>query len=114
MSILDQLADHARERVADAKAKSPLAEVRRGAEAMPRGDFPFEKLQLPGVNITDVRQAENVIRYYLGYDLPFADEAETAALEQSGAIDDMPAWPYDGSVRRQGELIVVNFSEVRP
>ena len=78
------------------------------------GNFPFQKLQLPGVNITDVRQAENVIRYYLGYDLPFADEAEVEALMQSGALDGMPVWPWDGAVRRHGELIVVKLSEVAP
>ena len=76
--------------------------------------FPFQKLQTPGVNITDVLQAENVIRYYLGYDLPWADEAELKALTESGALDGMPVWPYDGAVRRIGDLIVVKFSEVSP
>ena len=35
MTILDQLADHARERVAAAKAALPLADLRRQAEALP-------------------------------------------------------------------------------
>ena len=43
MSILDQLADHARERVAAAKVTVPDVEVRRAALALPKGDFPFEK-----------------------------------------------------------------------
>ena len=73
------------------------------------GRFPFQKLQLPGVNITDVRQAENVIRWYLGFDLPFADEAERDALMQRGMADGMPVWPYEGSVRRIEDLVVVNF-----
>ncbi len=76
--------------------------------------FPFRKLQLPGVNITDVRQAENVIRYYLGFDLPFADEEEVDALVRSGAADGMPVWPYDGSVCRIGDLAVVNFAGDKP
>ena len=74
-------------------------------------NFPFQKLQLPGVNITDGRQAENVIRYYLGFDLPWASEAACAELQASGALDDMPVWPYDGAVKRIGDLIVVKLAE---
>ena len=43
MTILDQLADHARERTEQAKAQFSLAEIRRQAEAMPKGDFLLEK-----------------------------------------------------------------------
>ena len=43
MTILDQLADHARERVSQAKLKCPPEELRRQAEALPRGDFRFER-----------------------------------------------------------------------
>ena len=41
--ILDELAAHARERVAAAKTRVPLEAVKAQAEAMPRGDFCFEK-----------------------------------------------------------------------
>ena len=43
MNILDELAAVAKERTAAAKKILPMAEVRRAAENMPRGDFPFEK-----------------------------------------------------------------------
>ncbi len=43
MSILDQLAEHARQRVAAAKAAVPMAVMRREALALPKGDFPFER-----------------------------------------------------------------------
>ena len=43
MSILDQLAEHARERVARARAQRPAAELYREALALPKGDFPFER-----------------------------------------------------------------------
>ena len=76
--------------------------------------FPFEKLRLPGVNITDTRQAEDLIRLYLGCGLPFASEAEIDALVRSGALDGMPVWPYDGSVKRIGDLAVVNFAGETP
>lgn len=43
MTILDQLADHARERVSQAKLKCPPEELRRQAETLPKGDFRFER-----------------------------------------------------------------------
>ena len=98
----------------DADCRLALLGDAPGARWDLSGKFPFEKLQTPGVNITDPLQAENVIRYYLGFDLPFADEAELAALKESAAAADMPVWPYDGSVRRLGDLIVVKLSEPAP
>ena len=41
--ILDELAAHARERVAADKAKISLADMKAQAEALPQGDFRFEK-----------------------------------------------------------------------
>ncbi|WP_028514658.1 indole-3-glycerol phosphate synthase TrpC [Ruminococcus flavefaciens] len=43
MTILDKLADHARERVAEAKKKLSLDEVKRLALALPKCGFEFEK-----------------------------------------------------------------------
>ena len=43
MSILDQLAEHAKDRVAVAKREKPLPELRREALALQKGDFPFER-----------------------------------------------------------------------
>lgn len=42
MTILDQLADHARERTEQAKRKIPLYEVKKQALSLPRGNFLFE------------------------------------------------------------------------
>ena len=41
--ILDELAAHARERVAADKARISLADMKARAEALPKGDFRFEK-----------------------------------------------------------------------
>ena len=50
MNILDQLAEHARQRVEAAKQTVPLAEAKRQALALPKGDFRFEKaLAKPGL-----------------------------------------------------------------
>ena len=43
MTILDQLASHARERVAASKSAVPLEELRRQALSLLKGDFGFEK-----------------------------------------------------------------------
>lgn len=74
--------------------------------------FDFSRFTLPGVNITDRRQAENVIRLYLGFDLPFADEVEQAEIAASAAFAEMPVWPYAGSVRKIGDVIAVKLGEV--
>jgi indole-3-glycerol phosphate synthase/phosphoribosylanthranilate isomerase len=43
MTILDELAEHARERVEEAKKRVSLREIKEKAEAMPKGNFEFEK-----------------------------------------------------------------------
>ena len=43
MTILDQLAEHARERVSEAKREVSLEEVRQRALSMQKGSFAFEK-----------------------------------------------------------------------
>ena len=51
MTILDQLADHARERVTAARKAVPLKTVKAEALALPKGDFAFEKaLRKEGVS----------------------------------------------------------------
>ena len=43
MTILDQLAGHARERVAEAQRKVPLDVLRQRALSLPKGAYSFEK-----------------------------------------------------------------------
>ena len=51
MTILDELAAYARERTAIAEEHLPLSELRREAEALPKGDFGFESaLKKPGLS----------------------------------------------------------------
>ena len=76
--------------------------------------FDFSRFTLPGVNIADRRQAENVIRLYLGFDLPYADEDEQAAIAASAAFAEMPVWPYAGSVQKIGDVVVVKLGEPTP
>ena len=51
MTILDQLAEYAKERVKWAKGEIPADEIKRRALAMEKGDFCFEKaLGKPGIS----------------------------------------------------------------
>ena len=51
MTILDRLAQHARERVEEARRAVPADENRRQALALPRGGFSFEKaLKKPDIS----------------------------------------------------------------
>ena len=51
MTILDQLAEHARERMVEAKKKIPLEEISQQAMSMPKGEFAFEKaLKKPDIS----------------------------------------------------------------
>ena len=51
MTILDRLADYARERTAQAKNKIPLEEIRQQAFSLPKGNFAFENaLKAPDIS----------------------------------------------------------------
>ena len=51
MTILNQLAEHAKERVSEAKKRLPESELKRQAEAMKKGSFSFEEaLKKPGLS----------------------------------------------------------------
>lgn len=51
MNILEELTAGARERIREAERRKPFAEVRREAEVMERGNFPFERaLRRPGLS----------------------------------------------------------------
>lgn len=59
MSILDELAAYARQRVEQSKQEKPLEEVKREALSMPRGDFRFERAlrKEGGAVICEVKKA---------------------------------------------------------
>ncbi len=71
-------------------------------------DYP---LSLPSLELGSTDYSELIISRYLGCDLPFASAEETEQLRQSGALRDMPVYPYGGSVEKMGDLIVVHFSD---
>jgi len=95
MNILDQLADHARQRVAAAKAARPLAEIRRAALALPRGDFPFERA-LSGPELAFICECKKASpsKGLIAPDFPYLDIArnyEAAGAEAISVLTE-PKW----------------------
>ena len=60
-------------------------------------------------DLINVYSRENFFRYYLGFEIPFADEAEIRALEEDPQVLAMAEYPYYGSVKKIGDLIVVRL-----
>lgn len=84
MTILDQLAAHARERVAAARKTLPLPELRRRALALPRGNFAFEKaLAKPGLSFICECKRASPSKGMIAPDFPYLDIAR--AYEAAGA-----------------------------
>ncbi|MBQ9749469.1 MAG: indole-3-glycerol phosphate synthase TrpC [Clostridia bacterium] len=95
MTILDQLADHARERVAEAKKKIPLDEIKRQALSMPRSDFPFEKaLKRDGISFICECKKASPSKGLIAPDFPYleiAKEYEAAGADCISVLTE-PKW----------------------
>lgn len=95
MTILEEIADYARERTAAAERKMPLAEIRRRAEEMPRGDFSFEKaLRKPGLSLICECKKASPSRGLIAPDFPYvqiAREYEAAGADCISVLTE-PKW----------------------
>ena len=84
MTILEQLAGHAAQRVEQAKAQRPLAALRAEAEALPRGDFAFERaLRGPGLSFICECKRASPSKGLIAPDFPYLEIAR--AYEDAGA-----------------------------
>ncbi len=106
MTILEELAAHAKERVKLAKQSLPLPELRRQAESLPRGNFPFENaLKKPGISfICECKKAspsKGVIAPHFPY-LAIAKEYEAAGADCLSVLTE-PKW-FLGSDRYLKEI----------
>lgn len=95
MTILDQLADHARWRVERAKASVPAATLEHMALSAPKGDFGFEKaLSKPGLSaICECKKAspsKGLIAPEFPY-LQIAEEYEAAGADCISVLTE-PKW----------------------
>ena len=64
-----------------------------------------------GVNreLINIYSRENLIRCYLGLDLPFAEETALAGLEEDPRVLEMAEYPYDGSIQKIDDMLVVKL-----
>lgn len=84
MTILDQLADHARERTEAAKKKISLDEIRQLALSLPQGDFAFEKaLKNQGISFICECKRASPSKGLIAPDFPYLDIAQE--YEAAGA-----------------------------
>ena len=95
MTILDQLADYARERTGQAKLKISLDEIKRQALSLPKGNFAFENaLKKPGISfICECKKAspsKGLIAPHFPY-LQIAKEYEVAGADCISVLTE-PKW----------------------
>ena len=106
MTILDELAAHARERVAAAKREKPLEVIRRQALSLPKGDFAFENaLKKPGVSFICECKKASPSKGIIAPDFPYleiAKEYEAAGADCISVLTE-PKW-FLGSDRYLREI----------
>lgn len=95
MTILDQLADHAKLRTAQAKEQLPLEEIRRQAMALPKGNFTFEKaLKKTGLSFICECKKASPSKGLIAPDFPYlqiASEYEAAGADCISVLTE-PKW----------------------
>ena len=72
--------------------------------------FDFDRLMTPSLDIGSIDYTQLIISRYLGFDIPFADADELRELASNSEVQQMPTYPYDGSVKKIDDYIVVRFS----
>lgn len=95
MTILDQLADHARQRVAEAKKRIPLDEIRRQALSLSKGNFAFENaLKSPDTSFICECKKASPSKGLIAPDFPYlqiAEEYENAGADCISVLTE-PKW----------------------
>ena len=63
----------------------------------------------PANELVNIYSRENFIKYYLGFDIPFASEEELASLGEDARVQEMAEYPYYGSVKKIDDYMVVKL-----
>ncbi len=66
-------------------------------------------LQGPSWDLVNIYSREKFFNYYLGCSIPFAADEEKEKLKEDERFLEMAEYPYDGSVRRIDDFIVVKL-----
>ena len=64
----------------------------------------------PGEGVNNYSR-QNFIRFLLGFDIPSVLQAEKQEIVSTKEFQAMPIYPYEGSIRKFGDVIVVKFSD---
>ena len=94
-TILDRLADHARERVEEAKRRQSLTEIRQRASDMPKGNFAFENaLKAPDISFVCECKKASPSKGLIAPEFPYlsiAREYEAAGADAVSVLTE-PKW----------------------
>lgn len=76
--------------------------------------YPFPELSTEGLlgpsqDLVNIYSRENFFRRYLGFSVPFASQEELDALRKTAQFAQMAEYPYQGSVQKIGEYVVVKL-----
>lgn len=95
MTILDRLAGHARQRVAEEQKKLPADEIKRQALSLPKGNFAFENaLKKPGISFICECKKASPSKGLIAEDFPYlqiAGEYEAAGADCISVLTE-PKW----------------------
>ena len=76
----------------------------------------FPRCSIAGTNDIDknIYSKAQFIKYYIGADFDFLDSQEREELidENREKFDAMATYPYDGSVQKVGDVIVVKLGDI--
>ena len=95
MTILDEIAEYARERVAKAESKEPLQEIKKRAYALPKGEFSFEKaLSAPGISFICECKKASPSKGIIAEDFPYLEIAREYEKADANCISVLtePKW----------------------
>ncbi len=67
----------------------------------------------PGTDLTiNTYSRDQFIHNYIGFDCNFATDEEKDAIAQTAEFKAMPSYPYNGSIAKIGDCLVVKFSDI--
>lgn len=81
--------------------------------------YPYEEFEninnITGANGISVNSysRNNFIKYYLGFDIEFANDAEINEIVQTVDFINMDIYPYYGSIKKIGDFLVVKLGKLR-